>query len=107
MYVYCTCTGSSTAEGCGEEDLWTLWGKIINEWDTFGKKKLPTIKVQILIKKLIKKETFFRQGYCIIPSKWSQMLIKWYLAEINHVVIVNVNNIKYDQVVEKMPYCRM
>jgi len=36
-------SGSSCPEG-GEEDLWTVWGKIINEWDTYGKKKLPTIK---------------------------------------------------------------
>jgi len=27
-----------------EEDLWTTWGKIINEWDSIGKKKLPQVK---------------------------------------------------------------
>jgi len=27
-----------------EEDLWTTWGKIINEWDSIGKKKLPGVK---------------------------------------------------------------
>jgi len=35
-------SGSSCQEG--DEDLWSIWGKIINEWDTYGKKKLPTIK---------------------------------------------------------------
>jgi len=34
--------GSSVQEE--EADLWTLWGKIINEWDSYGRKKLPTIK---------------------------------------------------------------
>jgi len=28
----------------GEESLWTTWGKIINEWDSGGKKKLPLVK---------------------------------------------------------------
>ena len=28
-----------------EEDLWTLWGKIINEWETWSKKKQPQLKV--------------------------------------------------------------
>lgn len=27
-----------------EEDLWTTWGKIINEWDSSGKKKLPRVR---------------------------------------------------------------
>ncbi|XP_059093741.1 ecotropic viral integration site 5 ortholog-like isoform X1 [Tigriopus californicus] len=27
-----------------EEDLWTLWGKIINEWDSAAKRKLPHVK---------------------------------------------------------------
>jgi len=30
--------------GDNEEDLWTTWGTIINEWDFIGKKKLPQIK---------------------------------------------------------------
>ena len=28
-----------------EEDLWVLWGKIINEWETWSKKKQPQLKV--------------------------------------------------------------
>merc|ERR1719186_303499 len=28
----------------GEEDLWTTWGKVLNEWDSSGKKKLPMVK---------------------------------------------------------------
>merc|ERR1712168_798840 len=36
-------SGSSVAQE-EEADLWTLWGKIINEWDSYGRKKLPTIK---------------------------------------------------------------
>jgi hypothetical protein len=28
-----------------EEDLWILWGKIINEWDIWMKKKQPQTKV--------------------------------------------------------------
>ena len=28
-----------------EEDLWVLWGKIINEWEIWTKKKAPQIKV--------------------------------------------------------------
>merc|ERR1712223_1990063 len=27
-----------------EEDLWVLWGKIINEWETWSKKKQPQLK---------------------------------------------------------------
>ena len=29
-----------------EEDLWVLWGKIINEWETWSKKKQPQLKVR-------------------------------------------------------------
>merc|ERR1712168_1393348 len=36
-------SGSSVAQE-EEADLWTLWGKIINEWDSYGRKKLPSIK---------------------------------------------------------------
>jgi hypothetical protein len=32
-------------ENNAEEDLWTLWAKIINEWELSSKKKLPQIKV--------------------------------------------------------------
>ena len=39
----------------GEESLWTTWGKIINEWDSGGKKKLPLVKVIVLyIRELMK-----------------------------------------------------
>ena len=30
-----------------EEDLWVLWGKIINEWETWSKKKQPQLKVKV------------------------------------------------------------
>jgi hypothetical protein len=30
-----------------EEDLWVLWGKIINEWETWSKKKQPQLKVRM------------------------------------------------------------
>ena len=39
-------TGDHSESYDFEEDLWTTWGKIINEWDTFGKKKLPHVKVE-------------------------------------------------------------
>ena len=41
------CTGSSGHDHPepGEEDLWTTWGKIINEWDSHGKRKTPQVKV--------------------------------------------------------------
>ena len=38
-------SNSSGSHGSTEEDLWTLWGKIINEWDASSKKRLPQIKV--------------------------------------------------------------
>ncbi len=41
--------GSGPEGGGGEEDLWTTWGKIINEWDTQGNRKLPQIKVRLSI----------------------------------------------------------
>jgi hypothetical protein len=29
-----------------EEDLWLLWGKIINEWEIWWKKRTPQTKVR-------------------------------------------------------------
>ncbi len=45
----CCAGGSGPEGGGGEEDLWTTWGKIINEWDTQGNRKLPQIKVRLSI----------------------------------------------------------
>lgn len=36
--------GDASESGDTEEDLWTTWSKIINEWDSIGKKKLPHVK---------------------------------------------------------------
>lgn len=36
----------SNGGGNKEEDLWTLWGKIINEWDANTKKRMPQLKVR-------------------------------------------------------------
>lgn len=37
-------SGGSNFQENTEEDLWTLWGKIINEWETWSKKKQPQLK---------------------------------------------------------------
>jgi len=37
-------SGSISFQENAEEDLWVLWGKIINEWETWSKKKQPQLK---------------------------------------------------------------
>jgi len=37
-------SGSISYQENAEEDLWVLWGKIINEWETWSKKKQPQLK---------------------------------------------------------------
>merc|ERR1711953_764263 len=37
-------SGSISFQENAEEDLWVLWGKIINEWETWYKKKQPQLK---------------------------------------------------------------
>jgi len=37
-------SGSMSFQENAEEDLWTLWGKIINEWESWSKKKQPQLK---------------------------------------------------------------
>jgi hypothetical protein len=39
---------NKTEEKESEEDLWLHWGKIINEWDTWAKKRAPQVKVRQL-----------------------------------------------------------
>jgi len=41
-----------------EEDLWLLWGKIINEWEIWSKKKMPFIKANNFTNLLIYKQSF-------------------------------------------------
>ncbi len=47
---------AAAAAAGGEEDLWTVWGKIINDWDANGgrrSRQMPQIKVRDFhIKKL-------------------------------------------------------
>lgn len=31
-------------DGGGEEDLWTLWGRVVNDWDNFWKKRNQLVK---------------------------------------------------------------
>ena len=40
-------SGSMSFQENAEEDLWGLWGKIINEWETWSKKKQPQLKVNV------------------------------------------------------------
>jgi len=37
-------SGSMSFQENAEEDLWGLWGKIINEWETWSKRKQPQLK---------------------------------------------------------------
>ena len=40
---------AAAAAAGGEEDLWTVWGKIINDWDANGgrrSRQMPQIKVR-------------------------------------------------------------
>ncbi len=50
-----------------EEDLWLLWGKIINEWDMWSKKRAPQTKVQAKAKLCIAQES-------IEPTIYEQLL---------------------------------
>lgn len=38
-------SGGSSFQENTEEDMWGLWGKIINEWESWSKKKQPQVKV--------------------------------------------------------------
>lgn len=41
-------TSSSVDRNCaedGEEDLWSIWGRVVNDWDTNYKKKTSFTKV--------------------------------------------------------------
>lgn len=40
-------TSSSHIDDC-EEDLWTTWGRIVNDWENYMKKKNPFVKVNRL-----------------------------------------------------------
>lgn len=42
-------SGSMSYQENAEEDLWGLWGKIINEWETWSKRKQPQLKVLLLL----------------------------------------------------------
>lgn len=43
-----TATSSSHDRGDdGEEDLWTIWGRIVNDWDNYIKKKNSFVRVGI------------------------------------------------------------
>lgn len=33
----------------GEEDAWTVWGRVVNDWDTYFKKRNQFVKVHINI----------------------------------------------------------
>lgn len=42
-------SGNSIAPAVGnsEEDLWILWGKVVNEWEIWTKRKAPQVKVRL------------------------------------------------------------
>lgn len=37
---------SKPAEEDKEEDVWQVWGTVVNEWDTYYKKKTAFVKVR-------------------------------------------------------------
>ncbi len=71
------CAGGSGPEGGGgEEDLWTTWGKIINEWDTQGNRKLPQIKVRLSI---------------TLQGKYIYVFLFWELHGLSHNFCIHVS----------------
>lgn len=48
MKVFVTGTSSSQDRNCaddGEEDAWSVWGRVANDWETTYKKKTAFVKV--------------------------------------------------------------
>lgn len=52
----CLGTSSSQERNCaddGEEDLWSIWGRVVNDWDNNYKKKTNYIKVRNFLIKYV------------------------------------------------------
>ncbi len=54
-----------------EEDLWLLWGKIINEWDTWSKKRAPQTKV---------KTAHNLSSYILFLPTWASKISQWWFG---------------------------